>query len=58
MRWAFLNFQEQTEADAEGKFVFPSSSPARGKFDYCQWTRVDARPMKNPLSFRPDKPFA
>ena len=33
-KWGFLSFQEQTEADADGKFVFPKLKP--GKW----WVRV------------------
>lgn len=28
-RWGFLNFQEQTEANADGKFVFPKLKPGK-----------------------------
>jgi beta-lactamase regulating signal transducer with metallopeptidase domain/uncharacterized GH25 family protein/thiol-disulfide isomerase/thioredoxin/Leucine-rich repeat (LRR) protein len=28
-RWGFLTFQEQTEADADGKFVFPKLKPGK-----------------------------
>ena len=29
LRWSFLNFQEQNETDAEGKFVFPKLRPGK-----------------------------
>ena len=37
MRWAFLNFRDQTETDADGKFVFPKLKPGR-----CQVRRLPA----------------
>ncbi len=43
-RWAFLNFQEQTETDTDGKFVFPKLKPGKWRVRLLPAER-NARPL-------------
>jgi hypothetical protein len=47
-RWGFLNFQEQTEADADGKFVFAKLKPGKWSVRSLPSTPNRAAPAVQP----------
>ena len=57
MKWAFLNFQDRTETDADGKFVFAKLKPGTWRVRLLPVDRSGARRTRNPSSFLPDKRF-
>jgi hypothetical protein len=52
-RWGFLNFQEQTETDADGKFDFPKLKPGRWRVRLLPVDQAGRSRSEQPVELAP-----